>query len=833
MSDLKLCFGCMEPLGSEERVCARCGYDRNTTSLANYLKPGTLLHERFLVGKMLAANGEGVTYIGYDTSVDCKILIREYFPERLCSRVPNSTKINVNYEHLAQYKALMAEYTELNKALARLRNLSHLNPALDMFAENNTTYAVYEYLEGSTLLDYLKDNAGELSWNTVRRIFPPLFTTLSLLHNAGVLHRGLSPETIFVTDKGEIKLTGFCISAVRTNDTELDAELFDGYAAPEQYFADRQQGTWTDVYGICAVLYRILTGCRATDAMSRQDYDSLVPPSELNTKIPENVSDGIMKGLLLDGSARVRTITDLVTLLFNTEAIPEQEPQNDVDLVDPLPASKASTAVFHPQTHHTAEQSGLSNHSAPSPQRRPQPNGQRPRSGSNPNRNGQGSGQHRNGQSRNPQNRSGQHPQQRRPAGANGQHRPPQRTADAVARAKQSANRSGNGYPQGHHRRPAAAAAGASAAARSRKEEEFTIFDRIRAPLLIAILFFAIATLVVWAIIKVLSGLGDGNNALFKDKNSSVSDNVIPAETGEAEPGEHLDFVVPDLIGKNYQLKKDEMDQYHYLVLEPEFVFREDHVKDMIYEQEIEPGTLVATGSTLKVKVSLGTSKLLIPDFEGLKLNSYLKKLEDMGLVAAVDGGGNNNIAPGMQSQYYWGYQAKQKQTTAVQTTSPETTSTTTKDGKTHVVKYISKVDYNYQNGYVCAVEPAPGTPFDALDDYEITVYYAYNPVYINVTNGSQTGTTASGTKNPKQTGTTVSTKTTAKLPGETNETKQQEQQQTKQEVVSTDPPPQITEPPTPPPEVTNPPATNPPPPEVTNPPATNPPADPPPEDAG
>ncbi|HAM68400.1 MAG TPA: serine/threonine protein kinase, partial [Ruminococcus sp.] len=234
MSDLRLCFGCMEPLG-EEKICPHCGYDSSTPSLANHLRQGTILHGRYLVGKELSANGEGVTYIGYDTSVDCKLLIREYFPERLCSRVPNEPTIDVKYDHLAQYKALMAEYTELNKALARLRNLSHLNPALDMFSENNTTYAVYEYLEGGTLLEYLRENAGELSWNVVRRIFPPLFTTLSLLHNAGVLHRGLSPETIFVTDKGEIKLTGFCISAVRTNDTELDAELFDGYAAPEQY----------------------------------------------------------------------------------------------------------------------------------------------------------------------------------------------------------------------------------------------------------------------------------------------------------------------------------------------------------------------------------------------------------------------------------------------------------------------------------------------------------------------------------------------------------------------------------------------------------------------
>ena len=99
------------------------------------------------------------------------------------------------------------------------------------------------------------------------------------------------------------------------------------------------------------------------------------------------------------------------------------------------------------------------------------------------------------------------------------------------------------------------------------------------------------------------------------------------------------------------------------------------------------PGTLVVTGSTLKVKVSLGTSNLVIPTFKDMQLKSYLKVLEDMGLAEAIDGGGNNNITPNAPNGLYWSYQSKL--TTAAQTTSPETV-TTTKDGKTHIVKYIS-----------------------------------------------------------------------------------------------------------------------------------------------
>lgn len=144
---------------------------------------------------------------------------------------------------------------------------------------------------------------------------------MSLVHNAGVLHRGISPDTIYVTDKGELKLTDFCISAVRTANTELKNEIFSGYAAPEQYSAASRQGTWTDVYGICAVLYRILTGSKPDSANVRLEKDNLYTPQELNSNIPKHVSDVIMKGMSLSGDDRIQTITELVTALFDQPAI--------------------------------------------------------------------------------------------------------------------------------------------------------------------------------------------------------------------------------------------------------------------------------------------------------------------------------------------------------------------------------------------------------------------------------------------------------------------------------------------------------------------------------
>ena len=85
------------------------------------------------------------------------------------------------------YKVLMEEFTELHKSIAQLRGQIHVNPVTDLFTENNTTYVVMEFIEGISFVDYLKENAGELTWAQFSRMLPPFLTSLSLLHNVGVV----------------------------------------------------------------------------------------------------------------------------------------------------------------------------------------------------------------------------------------------------------------------------------------------------------------------------------------------------------------------------------------------------------------------------------------------------------------------------------------------------------------------------------------------------------------------------------------------------------------------------------------------------------------------
>jgi serine/threonine-protein kinase len=151
-------------------------------------------------------------------------------------------------------------------------------------------------------------------------LFVPLFTTLNIIHNAGIIHRGISPENIIVTTDGELKLTGFCISSIRTSNTGMMPEFYSGYTAPEQYSSLQWQGTWTDVYAVAAVIYRILTGNMPLDANTRIHNDTMMEANRLNPRIPLHISDALAQAMAVRGEERTQTVTELVSGLFEQPA---------------------------------------------------------------------------------------------------------------------------------------------------------------------------------------------------------------------------------------------------------------------------------------------------------------------------------------------------------------------------------------------------------------------------------------------------------------------------------------------------------------------------------
>ena len=312
LKETSLCMGCMNEKEGQD-PCRLCGYSDLDPHIPAYLEPKTFLNERYIVGRLLSYNGEGAVYIGYDTVTSSKVTIKEFMPDTLCARQRGETNILVNANNSPLYKTYLSEFADLNRSLMKLRGMAHIQAVLDVFYANNTCYAVFEFINGISLKTYLANAANGMAWEQVKELFPPIFTTLSLAHAAGIIHRGISAQTIFVTDKMELLLSGFAITAARTTGTEIACEIYSGYAAPEQY-SNEPNGTWTDVYGISAVLYKVLTGTTPPEAIARTN--GMLEPSLININIPQNVSKVIMGGMKLNTDSRIRTVTEFVDKLF-------------------------------------------------------------------------------------------------------------------------------------------------------------------------------------------------------------------------------------------------------------------------------------------------------------------------------------------------------------------------------------------------------------------------------------------------------------------------------------------------------------------------------------
>lgn len=297
--------------------CEHCGWSDKGVYLKSYLEPKTLIADRYIVGKLISYNGEAALYMGYDTLTESKVTVKEYMPDAFCTRDKGVLTITVNSNNLPLYKTYLSEFLELNRSLQSLAASAGIQRVLDVFSENNTAYAIYEYITGISMKSYLQNFGGSLSWEQIKELFPPLFTALGIVNSAGIVHRGLSPQTVYVNEKLEIRLIGFAISAARTHGSEINNEVFSGYAAPELYNMSERQGSWTDIYGLSALLYRALTGITPQDAPGRLLNDTLAEPKLINRDIPVNISDALMKGLELTPDKRVKSVNEFVGRLFS------------------------------------------------------------------------------------------------------------------------------------------------------------------------------------------------------------------------------------------------------------------------------------------------------------------------------------------------------------------------------------------------------------------------------------------------------------------------------------------------------------------------------------
>ena len=313
----QLCMGCMEYIDEGADVCPHCGYVKNFDGNIKYSLPtDCVINDRYIFGASKFQDGEGIVYIALDKVAGEKVYIKEFAPFSICNRGEDKYSISAKIGCEVKFKALYFDYKELCANISELSSSSCIVPLIDFFEKNGTIYSVYKYINAMTLEQYLRYNGGSISWIDAKKLFRPIFSCMEIIEDKDLLHRGISPETILIESSGKVYLSGFSIASNRTCFSEIPETIQKYYGAPEQYEASGWQGTWTDVFGLSATLFRVLTGNTPLEASELIKGRRSPNPNFINPSIPQNVSDAILNGMIPDTKERTQSCSLFVEQLL-------------------------------------------------------------------------------------------------------------------------------------------------------------------------------------------------------------------------------------------------------------------------------------------------------------------------------------------------------------------------------------------------------------------------------------------------------------------------------------------------------------------------------------
>lgn len=183
--------------------------------------------------------------------------------------------------------------------------LSHENivRSYDVGEDDGVSYIVLEYVEGKTLKEIIKEE-GPLSPKTAVNYACQVLDALSHAHERGIIHRDVKPQNVIITPRGKAKLTDFGIArdAAATTRTFAGTNVIGSvhYISPEQARGDNATAG-SDIYSCAIMLYEMLTGSvpfsgdNSVAVALKHLQEEIIPPIQVNSKIPRALSDVVVK----------------------------------------------------------------------------------------------------------------------------------------------------------------------------------------------------------------------------------------------------------------------------------------------------------------------------------------------------------------------------------------------------------------------------------------------------------------------------------------------------------------------------------------------------------
>ena len=320
-----ICYNCFKEKPEGGGPCPCCGFDleENAAKYPAALRAGTVLKGRYVIGRVLGQGGFGITYLAWDQSLEAKVAVKEYMPGEMAVRIGGlgvQPRSAARREDFAYGKE---RFQEEARILARFMGQPNIAGVTDYFDENGTSYFVMDYVEGISFKTYIANAGGKVSTEEALNVMIPVLRALTAVHGEGLIHRDVTPDNIYITKDGNVKLLDFGSARYSLGDKSksLDVILKVGYAPKEQYIRRGRQGPYTDVYSCAACLYAAITGYLPPESLERLDHDTLVPPSEAGAEIPLYLERAILKGLAVQPEDRFQTAGEFLEALESQNVV--------------------------------------------------------------------------------------------------------------------------------------------------------------------------------------------------------------------------------------------------------------------------------------------------------------------------------------------------------------------------------------------------------------------------------------------------------------------------------------------------------------------------------
>ena len=322
------CLNCFQEFDDIYGVCPHCGYIPGQPAKQPFeLKPGTKLENRYIIGTEVGVGGFGITYKAWDETLQQIVAVKEYYPSAngIVNRNPGEAKVIVYSGRRAEeFEKGRQRFLMEAKNMAKFSTHPNIVHVHDFFSANGTAYIVMEFLNGISYKEFIKQSDNErIDWTTAVEVTRSVLDALREIHKAGIIHRDISPDNVFILENGVIKLIDFGAARFSTGEEEKELSIIlkPGYAPPEQYQSKSRQGPWTDIYAVGAMLYRAVVGRMPDESTNRAVKDEMVAPKELVEELPDYVNNAIMRAMAVNQELRFRNVDQFAEALKGNQTV--------------------------------------------------------------------------------------------------------------------------------------------------------------------------------------------------------------------------------------------------------------------------------------------------------------------------------------------------------------------------------------------------------------------------------------------------------------------------------------------------------------------------------